>query len=265
MGSYLVTGACGGMGRAICKALEGAGHRVWGMDRDVSGGPERCFQADITDPGALEAVAGLLRQEAGTLDGVIHAAGIYDLDSLVEITEERMKRIFDVNLLGMMRVNRIFLPLLAEGGRIVIISSELAPLRPLPFTGIYAVTKGAVEKYAYALRMELQLLNHPVTVIRPGAVKTGMLPASTACLDRFCENTRLYRCNAERFRDVVRKVETRNVPPEKVAKAAGKAVSARRPPLVIPVNRSPLLILFNLLPSRLQLALIRMVISGKKA
>lgn len=62
--------------------------------------------------------------------------------------------------------------MLANGGRIVITSSELAPLDPLPFTGLYAITKSAVEKYAYSLRMELSLHGISVSVIRPGAVNT---------------------------------------------------------------------------------------------
>ena len=73
-------------------------------------------------------------------------------------------------------------------------------LDPLPFTGIYAVTKAALDKYAYSLRMELQLLGIGVSVLRAGAVDTGMLGASTDALDRFYDSTRLYTCNAERFK-----------------------------------------------------------------
>ena len=49
------------------------------------------------------------------------------------------------------------MPLLKKGSKIIITTSELAPLDPVPFTGSYAVTKGALDKYAYSLRMELQL------------------------------------------------------------------------------------------------------------
>lgn len=259
---YLVTGAGGGMGREICRVLTEAGNRVWGIDRTEPSGTVSWteIRADLTEEDALRAALDRIREEAGHLDGIVHAAGIYDLDSLVEMPEERFVRIFDVNLFGMARVNRLCLPLLAEDGRIVIISSELAPLRPLPFTGIYAVTKGAVEKYAQSLRMELQMLNRHVTVIRPGAVNTGMLPASTACLERFCRETRLYRCNAERFRRIVNRVEAGGIPPEKIARRAEGILRARRPRLTVCVNRSPLLLLFEALPERLRLFLIRTVL-----
>ncbi len=263
MGSYLVTGACGGMGTAVCRVLTDAGHRVFGLDRILPGHPVpwQSLRADITDEPSLSALADSLREEDVSLNGIVHAAGVYDLNSFVEIPDEDLIRIFNVNLFGMCRINRLFLPLLGEKSRIVIISSELAPLRPLPFTGIYAVTKGAVEKYAYSLRMELQLLGHQVIVIRPGAVNTGMLPASSARLDRFCEETRLYACNAERFRAIVSRVESGNVPPERVAEKIRKALAARRPRLVYPLNRSPLLLLFSAFPSRAQLRIIRFVIS----
>lgn len=73
------------------------------------------------------------------------------LGSMVEMSGERFERIFRINLFGAARVNRCFMPLLGEGSRIVMTTSELAPLDPLPFTGIYAVSKSALDKYAYSL------------------------------------------------------------------------------------------------------------------
>ena len=75
--------------------------------------------------------------------------------------------------------------------------------------------KEPFSRYAYSLRMELQLLGVFVTVLRPGAVKTDMLGVSTTALDRFCENTKLYACNAKRFKRIVEGVEAKNIPPEK--------------------------------------------------
>lgn len=259
---YLVTGVCGGMGRAMCAALAGAGHEVWGLDRTAPDNTLCCqgIQADLRSEEALKLACSRIREEAGKIDGIIHMAGLYELDSLVEMNEEVFLRIFDVNLFGMSRLNRLALPLLNPGGRIVIISSELAPLHPLPFTGIYAVTKAAAEKYACSLRMELQLLGYPVILIRPGAVKTGMLPESTAKLDRFCENTVLYKTNAARFRAIVNRVEARNIPPEKLCQTVMKALNARHPRLCYCANRNPLLLLLNTLPERLQLRIIKAIL-----
>ena len=264
MADYLVTGAGGGMGSALCRALAEAGDRVWGIDRRVPEGGAAGWTfiaADLTKTAELEAALEQVREEAGGLDGIVHAAGVYDLNSLVEMPEEDFIRDFNVNVFGTFRVNRLFVPVLREKGRVVVITSELAPLHPLPFTGIYGVTKAAADRYADALRMELQLAGHPVIVIRPGAVKTAMLPASTKKLDEFCEKTEVYRCNAERFRRIVGRVEARNVPPEAIAVLIRKALKTKRPRLVYTKNRNPLLLLLNGLPKRTQLYIIKKILA----
>ena len=121
--------------------------------------------------------------------------------------------------------------------------------------------KFAVEQYAAALRMELQLLGYRVIVIRPGAVDTGMLPASTVKLERFCTETRLYAVNAERFRRIVGRVEARKVSPDRIAAVVWRSLVVSRPRLVCAVNRNPLLLLLNTLPRRLQLWIIRKILS----
>ncbi len=263
MGKYLITGAAGGMGSALCCALTGEGHRVWGLDRTADPSPEgwTLIPADLTKPEEIEEAFRRVEAEAGELDGIVHMAGIYDLGSLAEMPEAEFLRDFDVNIFAAFRVNRAFLPLLAEKGRIVIVTSELAPLPVLPFTGIYAVTKAALDKYAEALRMELQLLGKAVIVLRPGAVDTGMLPASTEKLAKFCEETKLYSCNASRFRRIVEKVEARAVPPERVAALLSGVLAAPRPRPVYHLNRNPLLLLFGLMPQRTRLWAIRRILS----
>lgn len=265
MKTVLVTGASGGMGAAICARLLRSGCAVWGLDRREGNGPDglRFIRCDVTQPDSVAAAFEAVSGETDDLDAIIHTAGIYDLDSLLEMDEARFQRIFEVNLFGVYRVNRAFAPMLSSGGRIVIVSSELAPLDPLPFTGIYAVTKGALEKYAASLRMEANLLGISVSVVRPGAVQTGLLGDSTRALDAFCAHTRLYACNAERFRRIVDSVEARNVSPERVAERAERVLRARRPRLVYKVNRNPLLLLFNALPDRLQLFLIGCILKSR--
>ena len=157
-------------------------------------------------------------------------------------------------------INKLFLPLLQKGSRILITTSELAPLHPLPFTGLYAVTKSTLDKYAYSLRMELQLLGVSVILLRPGAVQTDMLHVSTTALDKFCENTKLYSCNAKRFKRIVESVEARHVSTQTLAKKALKALQAKRPKYVYHLNRNPLLLLLHILPTRLQTWIIKQVL-----
>ena len=128
----------------------------------------------------LEQVFAQISSQISGFYAIIHLAGIYIMDSLVEMTEQRFTRIFDINVFGIYRINKIFLPLLSKGSRILITSSEVAPLDPLPFNGIYSITKSTIEKYAYSLRMELNLLGIKVSVLRPGEVKTKLINKSTS-------------------------------------------------------------------------------------
>jgi len=264
MKSVLVTGAYGGMGRAAIKALCGEGFRVFALDRRVEKAEESIIpiEADVTKEESVKAAFEKVRKYTDSLYAIIHFAGIYMLDSLVEMDNEDFKRIFDVNVGGAYLINKEFLPLLDKGSRILITTSELAPLDPLPFTGIYAVTKGALDKYAYSLRMELQLLDINVSVLRAGAVDTGMLGVSTDALDRFCESTRIYTCNADRFKRIVNRVEARCVPPEKIAKKAVGIIKKCKPAFAYSINRNPMLLLLNILPKRLQLWAIKAVLRG---
>lgn len=262
MKNVLVTGAGGGMGSATCRLLIEKGYNVWGLDRcqkeTIDG--LHFIQTDITDEATVSAAFEQVSKELDRLDAVIHMAGLYDLNSLVEMPEQAFLNIFNVNLFGVYRINRIFMPLIKEGSRIIITSSELAPLDPLPFNGIYSVTKAALEKYAFSLRMELNLLGVKVSVIRPGAVKTGLLSASTRALDSFCQSTKLYQCNAKRFKGIVDSVEAKNIPAQSIAKIAYKAMTSRRPKYIYNINRNLLLRLLNLLPDRMQVAVIKMII-----
>ena len=95
----------------------------------------------------------------------------------------------------------------------------------------------------------------------PGAVDTGLLPASVKCMERFNAETKLYRLNAGRFRKIVDGVETRSVSTDALAKKVMKALFSRRPRLVYNINRNPLLLLLNSLPDRMQLFIIKKILS----
>ena len=257
-----VTGACGGMGRKTVAWLQQQGFGVFALDRELGKAGERVFplQVDVTDEASVAAAAARIREITDTLYAVVHFAGLYMLDSLVEMDSRDFDRIMAVNVYGAFLVNKAFLPLLKEGSRILMTTSELAPLDPLPFTGIYAVTKGALDRYAYSLCMELQLLGISVSVLRAGAVDTGILGASTRALERFCDRSKLYACNAGRFKHIVESVETRCIPPQKLAEKVGRILMSRNPRFAYSINRNPLLLLLNALPQRWQLRIIRQIL-----
>ena len=258
----LVTGASGGMGKAAVNALVKKGYTVFALDRVLCDGGRNIIpvQADITDENSVAEAVGIVRRTTEELFAIVQFAGIYMLDSLAEIDSADFKKIFDVNLVGAFLINKAFVPFLRSGSRIILTTSELAVLDPLPFTGIYAVSKSTLDRYAYSLRMELQLLGIYVSVIRAGAVRTGMLNASTAALDSFCHTTKLYSCNAKRFRRIVDSVETKCVPPERIAEKMLSILEKRSPAFAYDINRNFLLRLYGIMPTRLQLFAIKCVL-----
>ena len=262
MKSVLVTGANGGMGAATVEALCKKGFRVFALDINAGEKSENIIpiQTDITSEESIRHAFDTVIGYTDNLYAIIHFAGIYMLDSLAEMSSTDFKRIFDVNLQGVFLVNKIFLKLLSEDSRILITTSELAVLDPLPFTGVYAVTKAALDKYAYSLRMELQLLKINVSVLRAGAVETGMIGASTDALERFCENTKLYSCNAKRFRKIVDSVEAKSISPKKVADKVVKIIESKHPSFAYSINRNALLLLMNVLPRGMQFWIIRKIL-----
>ena len=263
MKDVLVSGARGGMGAATVRRLADMGYRVFALDIAECEAREGVvpIKVDVTSEQSVKEAYEQVAKYTSSLYGVIHFAGVYMLDSLVEMSSENFKRIFDVNLYGAYLINKTFMPLLNKGSRILITTSELAVLDPLPFTGIYAVTKAALDKYAYSLRMELQLLGVSVSVLRAGAVDTGMLGVSTAALDSFCETTELYACNSRRFKNIVERVEARCVSTDRLAKKATKIIGKKKPSFAYKINRNPLLLLLNFLPKRLQLWIIRKILT----
>lgn len=258
----LITGAYGGMGRAVTCALRRMGYFVFALDRNVGEREENLLPiaVDLTEEESVATAYSAVCSVTDRLDAILHFAGIYMLDSLVEIESAAFDKILRADLYSAFFVNKTFLPLMKSGTKVLMTTSELAPLDPLPFTGLYAVTKAALDKYAYALCMELQLLGISVSVLRAGAVKTGMLGASVAALDAFCEKTVHYRTGARRFHDVVDRVEAKSVPPEAVAKKVAKILAKKHPAFAYSINRNPALRLLSLLPKRWQCRIVRKIL-----
>lgn len=266
MKHVLITGSSGGMGLATVKKFTNNGYFAYGLD--INEPIEKLdnfkfIKTNLRDMTSVNDAFKIINEDNIKLDLIINMAGIYDLNSLIEMKEEDFVRIFDINVFSIYRVNKIFLPLLNKKGKIIITSSELAPLYPLPFTGLYGITKTTIERYAYSLRMELQLLDYQVVVIRPGAVDTQILDISQSRIDQFSKNTELYRYNAEKFKEITEKVESKKIPPEKIAHLAYKISLKKKPKYVYKINRNPLLLLLNALPKRMQNWIIKKILLSK--
>ncbi len=261
--TLVVTGAAGGIGHAVAARLLSLGCRVIALDVCDSCDLPEYYRVDITKTEEVASLAARLTEEGVRLDGILHIAGMYKMGSLVEMAEADFRQIFDVNFFGVFRINKALLPLLRQGGRVIITTSELAPLWPLPFAGLYGLTKTVLERYAYSLAMELNLLGIKVSVMRPGAVKTPLLDVTLREISALCKSTELYEANMVRFKKITESVEGKHVAPERIAALAERILYARRPRFLYSINRNGGLILLSALPKRLQLFIIKKILEKK--
>ena len=183
--TVFITGAAGGLGAATAEEFAKQGWEVFAADlvAPAAASHRIPITLDVTDSDSCAAAEREVAKHTDGLGAVINFAGLLDLGPLMEVSEERLRRILDVNVIGTHRVNRAMFELLrAGGGRIVNISSTEGRFRAGLTSGPYAMSKHAVEAYSDALRQELMFVGIPVIVIEPGAFRTPMSQGIVDCL-----------------------------------------------------------------------------------
>ncbi len=261
----LITGAASGIGLAVTRYFTDRGHTVYAVDiKESEKYPNVVsFIADIRDENTLSAINNQLKKSGVSLDVIICVAGVHTMAALAESEFSEMKKVIDVNLLGTMLTVRTFHGLLAGNGRVVIVTSEVATYAPMPFNGLYNVSKTALDCYADALRQELNLLGQRVVAVRPGAIETPLAASSALSTNKLAESTDLYRSESKHFASLVKKFTGTPMKPEKFAKTVYRAATVKKPRLAYSKNRNPGLIILSLLPKRMQCAIIKMLLKRK--
>lgn len=258
----LITGASSGIGASVTEKFLSEGHTVYAIDIQKTESKERLFAyaADITDEKALLTIKEQLVYEGVCFDAILDIAGIHEMISLAEGEFHKMKRLIDVNLCGTMLVNRVFHSLLSPQGRILIVTSEVAAIAPLPFNGLYGVSKTALDAYAQALRQELNLIGQKVVTVRPGAIETPLASGSVRATEKLAAHTVLYQKGASRFSRIAASFMGTPMKAEKLALLIYRAAICKHPRVTYKKHRNPGLLLLGLLPLRLQCFVIKLLL-----
>lgn len=265
MKSVVVTGAAGGMGRAVAEKLAENGYFVYACDikrNDVERENICQLLVDVRSQESIDSAFAKISSATDCLEAIINFAGIIMMNSLVEISEADFIKIFDVNVFGAYRVNKTFLPLVLKNkGKIIVTTSELAPDKVIPFNSIYSISKKALDAYAEGLRMELGLLGVPVITLRPGAVSTDMLSSSDNAVDSMISDTVLYSNNTKKFKKIVASQQGKAIPATKIADIVLNILKKKRVrKYVYTKNASWKLKLLNGIPDRTQVKIYRMLL-----
>ncbi|MGH2808181.1 MAG: SDR family oxidoreductase [Actinomycetota bacterium] len=238
--SVVVTGASSGIGRACASRLARAGMNVFaGVRKNADADALKTdvpaittLKIDVTDRASLEAAAAEVSEATGNrLDGLVNNAGIAVLGPLELLPLDRLRRQFEVNVVGLVSSTQVFLPALrAARGRIVNMGSIAGRAPALPLMGPYAGSKWTVEALTDALRAEVQAWGIRVSLVEPGNIKTPIWDKGDDELaDLSDEGRQLYGALIERGRKLIRLFEAQGIPPDKVAGKVEHALTASIP------------------------------------
>jgi len=235
----LVTGTSSGIGRSTALLLARSGYRVFAtvrtseaeadLRRDAGGSPLDILRLDVGDEGSARLAARTTFERAGRIDVLVNNAGYAQVGAVADLTRDRVRRQFEVNVFAPVQLVREVLPVMRTqgGGRIVNVSS-LAGRVSVPMMGAYCASKFALEAFSDALRIEAKPFGIHVSLIEPGPVVTefqrNALAESRDILESESVYGSVYRSYLEGGFDLGRGATS-----DRVARVILRALRARRP------------------------------------
>jgi NAD(P)-dependent dehydrogenase (short-subunit alcohol dehydrogenase family) len=192
----LISGGSSGIGLATGKRFvaEGAyvfitGRRQAELDAAVKdiGKNIKALRGDVSNPGDLDRILSVIKQDKGRLDIVFANAGVAKYAALGEITEEFYDSHFNINVKGMLFTVQKALPLIPNGGSIILASSMVGS-KGLGMNSVYAATKAVARSFARTWTTDLKQRRIRVNAISPGSIDTpgldGLLGSAPAGEER---------------------------------------------------------------------------------
>ncbi len=261
--TILITGVSSGIGKAVANYFIKQGHTIYGIDLNSDTDISNFFKADISNEMQLLEIKKQLKEKEITFDAILNFAGIHMMGSFIETDFNKIQKLINVNLLGTILVNKTFYSLLAPKGKILVTSSEVASHDPMPFNGIYHVSKTAIDCYSQSLRQELNLKGNKVITLRPGAIKTALCDESLIATQKLCDSTILYKNESNNFLYLVKNFMGKPLNSEKIAKLVYKIITKKHNKLIYKIHYNIGLSLLGILPKRMQCFIIKKLLNKK--
>jgi short-subunit dehydrogenase len=211
----LITGASKGIGKAIAMALLNLGYTVIGTSRDPKNIKDKIegieyVKLDLNDEKSIDECV----KKTGSIDVLINNAGQSQIGPAEELPLEKIKKMFQINLFGQIKLTQAFLPDMRKkrGGTIINIGSMVGKFA-IPFQASHVASKSALAGFSWSLRNEVMEYGIKVVVIEPSDIKTTIEP------EIIVNNNSAYKNTA---------LKTKEVRDEKMAKAPGPEVVAKK-------------------------------------
>ncbi len=246
--AVLITGCSTGIGRATAERLARGGHTVYATARRVETLAAltalgcRPLALDVCDESSMQAAVDTINRDHGAVGVLINNAGYGSEGPAEEVPMAEVRRQFETNVFGLLRLTQLVLPgMRAQGwGKIVNVSSVGGRLT-LPGGGIYHATKYAVEALSDALRFEVQGFGIDVVIIEPGAIKTEFGNTAVERVDALADPASPYAGFREVLKQQIRSafdgpLAVLAAEPDAVAKVIEKCITAPRPRSRYPIT-----------------------------
>jgi NAD(P)-dependent dehydrogenase (short-subunit alcohol dehydrogenase family) len=248
----LITGAAGGIGRALALGLVRRGSHLALADIDPTGLAETArllptgsrvslHALDVADRGAVAALPAAIRAAHPSLDILVNNAGVALGGTFEQVSEADFEWLVEINFWGVVRMTRAFLPLLHESpeARIINLSSLYGLIAP-PGQTAYAASKFAVRGFSHALAHELAGSTIGVTLVHPGGVATRIADSARLPADIAPEEGARGRALANSYLKLA---------PERAAEIILTAVERRRARILVGGDARVVALLERLMPA----------------
>src|SRR5829696_5519095 len=187
--AVLITGCSSGIGRATAERLSTVGWKVYATARDAEtiASLERngcgLLPLDVTDEDSMQSAVEEVERIEGAVGVLVNNAGYSQSGAVEAVSMEKVRRQFETNVFGLVRMCQLVLPRMRRQGygRIVNLSSMGGRLT-FPGGGYYHATKHAVEAISDALRWEVDGFGIRVSIIEPGLIRTGFAETATGSM-----------------------------------------------------------------------------------
>ncbi len=249
--AVLVTGCSSGIGRATALRLVGSGWTVYATARkleaiaDLAEAGCRTLALDVTDESSMRAAVETIEADESAVGVLINNAGYSQSGALETVPLEALRRQFETNVFGLVRLTQLVLPAMRAQrfGKIVNLGSMGGRLS-FPGGGSYHATKYALEAISDALRYELRGFHIDVILLEPGLITTEFGDAATASMGDLESSSEDPYAHFNATVGAVTKgayegpMRMLGAGPERVAKVIERAITRSRPPARITITPS---------------------------